>query len=205
MTNQHTCFKMKQTWNNINVDINIQPVNHRKEHSMSISFEAILSKVNERNIIKLPIIQSKQLPSRGMVMANCTINKIDFLVPLEPDGKGSHWFEVNSNLCNDLNLVIGRNITVQLELVDEWPEPVIPDDMMDAIKSAGLIPQWNEVTTKAKWDWLRWIRSTNNLSTRNKRIQVACSKLEKGDKRPCCFDRSRCTIMDVSKTGVLNE
>lgn len=76
---------------------------------------------------------------------------------------------------------------------------------MDTIKSAGLLSQWNNVTTKAKWDWLRWIRSTNNLSTRNKRIQVACSKLEKGDKRPCCFDRSRCTIMDVSKTGVLIE
>lgn len=172
---------------------------------MPISFETNLSKVNERNIIKLPLIQSKQLPSRGMVMAKSTINKIDFLVPLEPDGKGSHWFELNDNLCNELNLIIGQNLTVQLESVDEWPEPEIPDDMIDAIKSAGLIPQWNEVTIKAKWDWLRWIRSTNNLSTRNKRIQVACSKLEKGDKRPCCFDRSRCTIIDVSKTGVLIE
>ncbi|MBA4688015.1 MAG: DUF1905 domain-containing protein [Candidatus Galacturonibacter soehngenii] len=172
---------------------------------MAILFETNLAKVNERKIIKLPLAQSSQLPSRSMVMAKVIINKIDFLVPLEPDGKGSHWFELKDDLCNELKLVIGQTLTIQLESIDEWPEPEIPDDIMDTIKSAGLLSQWNNVTTKAKWDWLRWIRSTNNLSTRNKRIQVACSKLEKGDKRPCCFDRSRCTIMDVSKTGVLIE
>ncbi|KAB1439655.1 DUF1905 domain-containing protein [Candidatus Galacturonibacter soehngenii] len=180
-------------------------LNHRKELHMAILFETNLAKVNERKIIKLPLAQSRQLPSRGMVMAKVIINKIDFLVPLEPDGKGSHWFELKDDLCNELKLVIGQTLTIQLESIDEWPEPEIPDDIMDTIKSAGLLSQWNNVTTKAKWDWLRWIRSTNNLSTRNKRIQVACSKLEKGDKRPCCFDRSRCTIMDVSKTGVLIE
>lgn len=196
---------MKQKWNTTTVKYNIHSANLRKELSMTISFETILSKIKERKIIILPLVKSQQLPSRGMVMAKGNINKIDFLVPLEPDGKGSHWFELNDDLCNELHLLIGQNVTIQLEAVEEWPEPEIPDDMIKAIKHAGLLPQWNEITTKAKWDWLRWIRSTNNLSTRNKRIQVACSKLEKGDKRPCCFDRSRCTIMDVSKTGVLLE
>ena len=68
---------------------------------------------------------------------------------------------------------------------------------------AGNIDQWNSLTTKARWEWLRWIRSTKNLDTRQKRINVACDKLQKGDKRPCCFDASRCTIPEVSKSGVL--
>lgn len=44
--------------------------------------------------------------------------------------------------------------------------------------------QWNLITTKARWDWLRWIRATANSETRKKRIDVACSKLQKGDTNP---------------------
>lgn len=169
---------------------------------MSITFEAALIKINNRLIIKLPIHISKELPSRGMVMANITIYNSVFQAPLEPDGKGSHWFELQDTL-SDSKLEIGKEFPISLEVSNEWMEPVIPNDMMNAIISNNLLPQWDNITVKAKWDWLRWIRSTNNPATRNKRIVVACSKLSKGDKRPCCFDHSRCTVQEVSKSGVL--
>ena len=60
---------------------------------MSIFFEAILNKVESRKVIKIPLSLSVELPSRGMVMVQGTMNKVSFQVPLEPDGKGSHWFE----------------------------------------------------------------------------------------------------------------
>lgn len=180
-------------------------MNERKEVHMCISFEAILTELKSRKIVKVPLNQSKELPSRGMVMGKITVNNIDFIVPLEPDGKGSHWFELSDTLCNELGVSVNQNLSFRISSVDEWEEPEIPEDLMNEIIRLGLLSQWEAVTTKAKWDWLRWIRSTNNSSTRAKRIQVACSKLEKGDKRPCCFDRSRCTIMDVSKSGILLE
>lgn len=170
---------------------------------MSISFEATLSKIESRIIIKVPLSSSKQLPSRGMVMIQGTMNDVSFIAPLEPDGKGSHWFEVIDRLMKEVGVIIGQIVTLNIELINDWIEPEIPEDIIDAIMKADLITKWNAITIKARWEWLRWIRSTNNSATRIKRIEVACSKLQKGDKRPCCFDATRCTIQDVSKSGVL--
>lgn len=170
---------------------------------MSIFFEAALLEIHSLKIIKIPLSSSEKLPSRGMVMIQGTMNDVTFNVPLEPDGKGSHWFEVSDTLSKEAGVIVGQTLSFNIEPVNEWIEPEIPKDIMDAIVKTGLINQWNSITTKARWDWLRWIRSTNNPATRQKRIDVACSKLQKGDKRPCCFDRSRCTIPNVSKSGVL--
>ncbi len=130
---------------------------------------------------------------------------VSFQVPLEPDGKGSHWFEVSDLLLEEVGVNLGQTVSLTIEPIDDWKEPEIPDEIMDAIIQAGLINKWDAITTKAKWEWLRWIRSTNNPATRQKRIEVACSKLQNGAKRPCCFDGTRCTIPDVSKSGVLIE
>jgi len=97
----------------------------------------------------------------------------------------------------------GETVSIQIEPVNDWIDPVIPEDIMDAVIKAGLLNHWNSLTVKARWEWLRWIRSTKNPATRSKRIEVACSKMQKGDKRPCCFDGTRCTITEVSKSGVL--
>ncbi|PKM50003.1 MAG: hypothetical protein CVV02_13555 [Firmicutes bacterium HGW-Firmicutes-7] len=170
---------------------------------MSIFFEATLTNIESWKIIKLPLNSSEKLPSRGIVMIQGTMNDISFHAPLEPDGKGSHWFEVSNTLIEEVGVPIGQTVSLNIDAINEWSEPEIPEDIMDAITTAGLISHWNAITTKARWDWFRWIRSTKNPKTRKKRIDVACSKLLKGDKRPCCFDRTRCTIPDVSKNGVL--
>ncbi len=170
---------------------------------MSIFFEAVLSEIESRKIIRLPLSSSEKLPSRGMVMIQGTMNDIIFEAPLEPDGKGSHWFEVSDTLLEEVGVMVGQTVSFNIEPINQWIEPEIPEDIMEAIIKAGLISQWNGLTTKARWEWLRWIRSTKNPATRQKRIDVACSKLQKGDKRPCCFDGTRCTIPEVSKSGVL--
>lgn len=170
---------------------------------MNISFEAVISHINSRDIIRLPLSASEQLPSRGMVMVRGILNSISFQAPLEPDGRGGHWFEVSPALKSQLGDLISRPLSIQLEAISDWSEPEIPDDIMDAIIREGLLDQWNSLTVKARWEWLRWIRSTNNPQTRQKRIIVACSKLHKGSRRPCCFNASQCTIPEVSKSGIL--
>ncbi len=170
---------------------------------MSIFFEAVLSEIESRKVIRLPLSSSEKLPSRGMVMIQGTMNDITFEAPLEPDGKGSHWFEVSDALLEEVGVMVGQTVSFNIEPINQWIEPEIPEDIMEAIIKAGLISQWNGLTTKARWEWLRWIRSTKNSATRQKRIDVACSKLQKGDKRPCCFDGTRYTIPEVSKSGVL--
>lgn len=170
---------------------------------MEIIFEEKLLKIGPLQVIKIPLNSSKKLPSRGMVMVQGTINDITFKAPLEPDGKGSHWMEVSPRLSKELGITVGETVSLNIEPLNEWTQPYIPEDILNAITKANILKQWNGITVKAKWDWIRWIRSTKNPETRNKRIDVACSKLQKGDKNPCCFDRTRCTDTDVSKSGIL--
>lgn len=66
---------------------------------MKFVFEAKLLKIGSRQIIVIPLSTSKELPSRGMVMIQGIINNFSFIVPLEPDGKGSH-----RKTCSDRHL-----------------------------------------------------------------------------------------------------
>lgn len=166
-------------------------------------FETILYEINGLPLFRLPLDISSDFPSRGMVMAKATLNQVPLIVALEPDGKGSHWFTIDSSLIKNLNLSLGDFVTITLESMGDWTKPELPKDLHDALRLNHLIEQWMSLTSKSQWDWIRWIRSTKNIATRLKRIDVACSKLSSGDRRPCCFNRNLCTVTEVSKSGIL--
>ena len=172
----------------------------------TIRFETTPLKIGDRTIVRLPEKASAKLPSRGMALVEGTINGFHSQIVLEPDGKGSHWFAVDTGLREAAGIDAGRPVTLAVEPSKEWPEPEMPTDLKKALKSD---PQanalWMAITPMARWDWLRWIRSTKNLATRSRRIEVAMSKLRSGERRPCCFNRNMCTEPEVSKNGVLTE
>ena len=64
---------------------------------------------------------------------------------------------------------------------------------------------WRDITPNARWDWIRWIRAVKTPETRQKHIEVALSKLNKGMRRPCCFNRNLCSEPYVSHNWVLSE
>lgn len=58
-----------------------------------------------------------------MVMIEGTINNIDFSVPLEPDGVGSHWFRMSDAFCDELTLEAGDSVTLSIRPTKNWIEP----------------------------------------------------------------------------------
>lgn len=167
-----------------------------------IRFSAPVFKIGSWTIVRLPKDASTKLPSRGMAMAEGTINKVETRFPLEPDGKGSHWFKVTKEMKVDA----GDTATFEIEPMKEWPEPSIPADLKKAVSATPtLLQAWMECTPISHWDWMRWVNSTKNPETRKKRIDVTCSKLKAGERRPCCFNRSMCCEPEVSRSGVLLE
>lgn len=165
-----------------------------------IRFKAEPFKIGSWTILQLPRDASAKLPSRGMVLVRGTVNGHSFRTPLEPDGKGSHWL----NIDKGMNTTAGETAEVALEPSKDWPEPELPADFREAL---GGDPEaralWDDITPMARWDWLRWINSTSKSETRAKRIKVAFSKLKNGIRRPCCFNRALCTVPEVSKGGAL--
>lgn len=171
-----------------------------------IRFETTPLKIGDWTILRLPESASAKLPSRGMALIEGTINGFPSKIVLEPDGKGGHWFRVDARLHEAAGIKGSDSVTVIVEPSKEWPEPEVPADLDEALASD---PQanalWVNITPMARWDWLRWIRGTNNRETRSRRIEVALSKLKSGERRPCCFNRNLCTEPEVSKKGVLIE
>lgn len=175
-----------------------------------ISFETKLFKIKDWTILHLPESASAKLPSRGMVMVTGTINGISFKTLLEPDGKyspdkkPSHWFRPDKELLDAAHVKTGDNVKLEIEPTNEWIEPEVPQDLKKALSTSKKAEDlWKDITPMARWDWIRWIRAVKTPETRQKHIEVALSKLNKGMRRPCCFNRNLCSEPYVSKNWVL--
>ena len=47
--------------------------------------------------------------------------------------------------------------------------------------------QWNDITPLARNEFICWITSAVKIETRTRRIEIARDKLERGERRPCCW------------------
>ncbi|MBI2356794.1 DUF1905 domain-containing protein [Candidatus Dojkabacteria bacterium] len=179
----------------------------KKEEKMpTITFKSELFKIGSWTLLRLPKSSSEKLSSRGLAMTEGTINGFRFQTALEPDGKGSHWFKVDKVMREAAKAKVGDTVEVVLEQSRDWSEPKVPLDLKEALASdSKAYATWIDITPFARWEWIRWIRATKNPQTRQKRILVACSKLRSGDRRPCCFNSSQCTVPYVSNNGILME
>lgn len=170
---------------------------------MSTAYDVIPETTMGQVIVRLPVALSHSLPARGMVMAQGSLGHQAFVLPLEPDGKGGHFMLVPPQLAEKARLRPGLPTTLHLSPTKDWPEPVLPQDMAQALLENNVLDVYESLTVKARWEWLRWTRSTQNPATRQKRIGVMLDKLRKGDRRPCCFNTAACTLPELSKSGVL--
>jgi len=172
----------------------------------TINYKTTLFKIGSWTILRLSKEASTKLPSRGMALVEGTINGSTFKAVLEPDGNGSHWLKIDGGLSKTIRANAGDTVTLSIEPSKDWPEPDVPIDIKKALASASQSNDlWQKITPMARWEWIRWIRATNRAETRARRIEVAMSKLKKGERRPCCFNSSMCTEPSVSKNGVLLE
>src|SRR3989344_7278001 len=178
----------------------------------TIHFDAKLSKINTWTILRLPEDASAKLPSRGMTMVAGIMNGIPFKTLLEPDGRygpgkrPSHWFSPDKKLLEDAKTAAGDTVQVSLEPTKEWIEPEVPVDLQKALSaSPDAHALWKNITPLARWDWIRWIRAVKTPETRQKHIEVALDKLNKGMRRPCCFNRNLCSEPAVSRNWALLE
>src|SRR5215813_4357318 len=172
----------------------------------TIRFQATLTAVGSQTIVKLPKAARSSLRSRGMNLVEGTFDGHAFQAPLEPDGKGSHWFKVSDTILEAARAVVGDRVSVAMEPMSLWPEPDVPADLRRALAAdpqAGGI--WTDITPVARWDWIRWIGATRNPGTRAIRIEKTLSKLRSGKRAACCFNRSQCTDPVLSRKGVLLE
>ena len=171
----------------------------------TIRFDATLHTIDESTILRLPENASKQLPSRGQVAVQGTINGHGFQSVVEPDGDFGHWMRIDEEQQQTAAISAGDTATLEVEPVKDWPEPNLPQDFAKALAAAPQKIQdlWKGITPMARWEWVRWVNATKNTDTRKRRVEVSISKMKSGKRRPCCFNLAACTDPDLSKNGRL--
>jgi hypothetical protein len=168
---------------------------------LSINFRSKVDKLGSRLIIKLPQAASAKLPSRGQVAVSGSINGHDFKTVIEPDGNKGHWISVDGHMGQ---LKAGGHVEIEIEPVKDWPEPEVPADLKEALADDPEISEmWQDITPMARWEWVRWVNSTNNTDTRRRRVEVTIGKMHSGKRRPCCFNLAACTDPELSKNSKL--
>ena len=85
----------------------------------------------------------------------------------------------------------GETVTVQISPTNPEPEPVLPNDLRQALDACPAAKAtWESTTTIARVDWIHWVESAKQAKTRKTRVENGCDMLAKGKKRVCCFDQS---------------
>lgn len=173
----------------------------------AIRFEAAVLRIDRELILRLPGSASKQLPSRGQVAVQGTINGREVQAVLEPDGQGGHWMKVGQALQRSAGIDAGDLARLEIEPSRAWPEPALPKDLGAALAAAPEKIQelWREITPMARWEWVRWVNATPNPDTRKRRVEVSVAKMMSGKRRPCCFNLAACTDPELAKNGRLRE
>ena len=171
----------------------------------TIRFDAALHTIGKLTVLRLPEKASRKLPSRGQVAVQGTINGYGFQTVLEPDGYFGHWMRIDGKLKKAAALGAGDTATLEIESLNDWPEPDVPHDLKIALAAAPQKIQdlWKGVTPMARWEWVRWVNATPNPDTRKRRVEVSISKMKSGKRRPCCFNLAACTDPNLSKNGRL--
>ena len=79
----------------------------------TIRFATQLSRIGPKIILRLPKSASARLSSRGMAMVEGTINGLHFQAALEPDRRGSHWFEVDETRLGKIGAKAGDTVNLE--------------------------------------------------------------------------------------------
>lgn len=171
----------------------------------TLRFSSEILTVGTQTIVRLPEETSKELPSRGQVAVVGRFNGQNFTTVLEPDGYWGHFMKIGKDLQKSTGA--GDTAMLEIEVTKDWPEPDVPDDFAQALKTAPqkVKDKWQDITPMARWEWIRWVNSTGNMDTRAVRIEKSISKLNGSHRRPCCFNLAACTDPELSKSGRLIE
>src|ERR1700731_1114389 len=113
-----------------------------------IRFDATVYTIDERTLLRLPEKASGKLPSRGQVAVQGTINGHAFRAVLEPDGYFGHWMGIDRKLQQAAALSAGDTATLEIELLNDWPEPIVPQDLAAALATApqNIKELWKAIT-----------------------------------------------------------
>ena len=135
--------------------------------------------------VTMPKAASAQLPARGRIPVEGTINGFKFRSSAFPDGEGSHNIQINTGMREGARAAVGETAEFAISPATDVVKVAIPADLAHALKKsskAGV--QWQAITPKARAEWVTWVTSVKKNETRPTRVARTIERLTKHEKRP---------------------
>ncbi|HRQ86505.1 MAG TPA: YdeI/OmpD-associated family protein [Candidatus Saccharibacteria bacterium] len=64
----------------------------------------------------------------------------------------------------------------------------VPKDLREALLAdSSALEQWQTLTPLARNEWICWVVTVKQASTRQNHIERTISELKEGQRRPCCW------------------
>lgn len=64
----------------------------------------------------------------------------------------------------------------------------LPDDLRQRlVDNSTALTAWRDITPLARNEYICWVEDAKQEQTRRRRIRVAEDKLQRGERRPCCW------------------
>lgn len=122
--------------------------------------------------------------TKARVSVKGTINGHPFHNSLMPEGDGTHSMMVNKELQAGAKVRAGDLVQVSLELDTTERTVEVPQDLRLALRTAPAADSFfDQLTYSQKKEYLDWICSAKQASTRSNRIGKAIEMLLAGKKR----------------------
>jgi len=119
---------------------------------------------------------SAQLHVRG------TIDGFPFRLPLTPTSDGEHILTVRKEIRNTIGKTWGQTVHVVLAPDTEDRSVEVPEDLTQALSSAGLLGAFDRLAYNYRKEYARWIERAKKPETRMKRLREAIELIKAGRK-----------------------
>lgn len=65
--------------------------------------------------------------------------------------------------------------------------PLPADLRLTLMRNGAALAAWQDITALGRNEFICWVEDAKQESTRQRRISVTEDKLERGERRPCCW------------------
>lgn len=161
-------------------------VGRRSVRMTDYSFEAVLIRpegVGTWTYLNVPRAVSENFGTKGQVKVKGTVNGYPYRSTLMPHGDGSHYLVVGKPIRDQIHAAQGDIVQVTIEKDATARQIDVPEDLEKAL---SLSPTAREVFDRLAYshrkEYIQWISSAKQSSTRQRRIEKTLEMLSQGKK-----------------------
>jgi len=150
------------------------------------SFKAVLIRpegVGTWTYLNIPQEVTDAFGSKGQVKVKGTVNRCPFRSTALPHGDGTHYLVVGKDIRDQIHAIQGDTVSVTIELDLSSRQVELPKDVEGALYENPLAKEvFEQLALSHQKEYINWISSARQESTRKRRIAKTLEMLAQGKK-----------------------